>query len=300
MSCMIDGNPDAPILLIGMAPGKDELAQDRPFVGGSGRLLWSLGRAAGFSRADCYIVNAIGEWPNKKQGGPSRAQLDLYWDRFDEAIKISKARVAICLGGDAFDRFTGIPSAERKLDRKAGIEQWRGYVVEPSDCQPTSRTIQVYGFYKTNTKNHKKGDPKISKQKVAVPPVLPQSLEYIFPTLHPAAVLRTGLVTLPALGCDLKRAGRALRGELNLVTLKTVPPSDLGTTFVIDVETAGKEPPMNKTLIRVGAATPEGAWSLPWDYASATLLRGMLKRAEVVVAHNAPFDLNVLEANDVI
>ena len=53
------GNPDARILFIGEAPGKDEDLQGLPFVGEAGMLLTKLIEKMGFKRDEVYIANII-------------------------------------------------------------------------------------------------------------------------------------------------------------------------------------------------------------------------------------------------
>lgn len=54
-----EGNPDARLFVIGEAPGADEDAQGRPFVGRSGQLLDKILLSIGFERKDIYIGNII-------------------------------------------------------------------------------------------------------------------------------------------------------------------------------------------------------------------------------------------------
>ena len=54
-----EGNPDARLVVIGEAPGADEDAQGRPFVGRSGQLLEKILLAVGFRREDVFICNII-------------------------------------------------------------------------------------------------------------------------------------------------------------------------------------------------------------------------------------------------
>lgn len=54
-----DGNPNSSMLLIGEAPGKDEVAQSRPFVGMAGKNLAQFLEILGLKREDIYITNAI-------------------------------------------------------------------------------------------------------------------------------------------------------------------------------------------------------------------------------------------------
>ncbi len=53
------GNPDARIMLIGEAPGKDEDIQGKPFVGRSGKLLNQALLAAGILPEETYITNIV-------------------------------------------------------------------------------------------------------------------------------------------------------------------------------------------------------------------------------------------------
>jgi uracil-DNA glycosylase family 4 len=53
------GSPDARIMFIGEAPGKDEDIQGLPFVGEAGMLLTKLIEKMGFKRDEVYIANII-------------------------------------------------------------------------------------------------------------------------------------------------------------------------------------------------------------------------------------------------
>lgn len=54
-----DGNPDTRLILIGEAPGKDEVQQEKPFVGAAGKNLAQFLDRLGIIREDIYITNAI-------------------------------------------------------------------------------------------------------------------------------------------------------------------------------------------------------------------------------------------------
>ena len=54
-----DGNPDGELLLIGEAPGKDEVLKGRPFVGMAGKNLSEFLDVIKLTRDDIYITNAI-------------------------------------------------------------------------------------------------------------------------------------------------------------------------------------------------------------------------------------------------
>lgn len=54
-----EGNPDARLMFIGEAPGREEDLRARPFVGEAGMLLTRLIEKMGFSREDVYIANIV-------------------------------------------------------------------------------------------------------------------------------------------------------------------------------------------------------------------------------------------------
>jgi uracil-DNA glycosylase len=53
------GNPDAPLVFVGEAPGADEDRTGEPFVGAAGQLLTKMIEAMGYARSDVYICNVL-------------------------------------------------------------------------------------------------------------------------------------------------------------------------------------------------------------------------------------------------
>lgn len=54
-----DGHTNSPLVLIGEAPGKDEIKQGKPFVGAAGKNLNEFISVLGISREELYITNVI-------------------------------------------------------------------------------------------------------------------------------------------------------------------------------------------------------------------------------------------------
>ena len=54
-----EGNPNARLVFVGEAPGADEDAQGRPFVGRAGQLLDKIIVAMGLKRSDVFICNVL-------------------------------------------------------------------------------------------------------------------------------------------------------------------------------------------------------------------------------------------------
>lgn len=54
-----DGNPNADLVFIGEAPGKNEDLQGKPFVGAAGKFLNEMLETIGLKREDVYITNIV-------------------------------------------------------------------------------------------------------------------------------------------------------------------------------------------------------------------------------------------------
>lgn len=64
-----EGSLDARVVILGEAPGANEISQSRPFVGRAGQLLDELLQAAGIDREQVYVTNAVKLRPTKEQDG---------------------------------------------------------------------------------------------------------------------------------------------------------------------------------------------------------------------------------------
>src|SRR5689334_24895647 len=70
-----DGNPDAQIVFIGEAPGKNEDQQGLPFVGAAGKFLNEMLAMIGLQREDVYITNIVKyRPPNNRDPLPDEKQ----------------------------------------------------------------------------------------------------------------------------------------------------------------------------------------------------------------------------------
>jgi DNA polymerase len=111
-----DGNPEAKIMFIGEAPGRDEDIAGRPFVGRSGKLLDLMMGAIGLDRTTAYIANII-PWrpPGNRDPSPQETQICLPFIR--RQIELVDPDVIVCLGK---------PSSQAVLELKDGIMKTRG------------------------------------------------------------------------------------------------------------------------------------------------------------------------------
>ncbi|MQY59075.1 MAG: uracil-DNA glycosylase [Clostridia bacterium] len=94
------GNPDAELMLIGEAPGREEDLQGKPFVGAAGRLLTeALGRV-GLSRADVYIANILKCRPPGNRN-PQPEEIEICFPYLERQIEIIKPKLICTMGNFA-------------------------------------------------------------------------------------------------------------------------------------------------------------------------------------------------------
>ena len=110
-----DGQPGAPIMLIGEAPGADEDRLGRPFVGRSGQLLDRMLAAIGVERAtNAYITNVL-FWrpPGNRKPTPEETAICLpfVWRH----IALGRPKVVILCGGTATSALLGRPEGITRL-----------------------------------------------------------------------------------------------------------------------------------------------------------------------------------------
>lgn len=121
--CFSDGNPQARVMLVGEAPGRDEDIQGKPFVGKSGQLLDRMLQAIGLSRSAedrdsaVFITNAI-FWRPPGNRTPTEAETAMCLPFLIRAIEIQKPDVIVCLGATPAHRLTGKTDGILKLRGK--------------------------------------------------------------------------------------------------------------------------------------------------------------------------------------
>lgn len=96
-----DGNPKAPLMLIGEAPGADEDRQGLPFVGASGHLLDRMLSAIGLSRDNDYYVSNIIPWRPPGNRPPTREETALCLPFIRRHIQLVNPKYIICIGATA-------------------------------------------------------------------------------------------------------------------------------------------------------------------------------------------------------
>lgn len=116
-----DGNPEAEVMIVGEAPGREEDRQGKPFVGESGRLLDRMLAAIGLDRSTVYITNTV-LWrpPGNRKPNPSETQAMLPF--LVRHIELVRPKIMMLAGGAALSALFGM---EARITRERG--HWRVY-----------------------------------------------------------------------------------------------------------------------------------------------------------------------------
>lgn len=117
-----DGNPSAPVMLIGEAPGADEDRLGRPFVGASGQLLDKILKGIDLDRTreqpegSIYISNIL-NWRPPGNRTPTDQEIELSLPFIERHIALVKPKLLILCGG---------VSAKALLNTNDSISKLRG------------------------------------------------------------------------------------------------------------------------------------------------------------------------------
>lgn len=119
------GNPNANILFVGEAPGRQEDEQGIPFVGASGKFLNEMLAAANLRRDDVYITNIVKYRPPSNRD-PSPEEKRVFWPYLMQQIEIIAPKIVITLGRHSGECF--IPDIHISRDHgQARNVTYRGY-----------------------------------------------------------------------------------------------------------------------------------------------------------------------------
>ena len=111
-----DGNPNAPLMFIGEAPGAEEDRRGLPFVGPAGRLLDLMLTAIGLDRSAAYITNIL-PWRPPGNRSPTDAEIAACLAFVERHIELVSPDIVVLVGGVA---------AKTLLATREGIMHLRG------------------------------------------------------------------------------------------------------------------------------------------------------------------------------
>ncbi len=129
-----DGNPQARVMFVGEAPGREEDIEGLPFVGRSGKLLDRMIAAIGLDRSKAYIANVI-PWrpPGNRTPTPQETQICLPF--IQRQIELVDPDILVTLGN---------PSTQTLLATREGIMRTRGKWMDYSTGTRTIRALATF------------------------------------------------------------------------------------------------------------------------------------------------------------
>ena len=100
------GDPNAALMFIGEAPGRDEDLKGEPFVGRAGQLLTDIIKAMKLSREQVYIANVIKCRPPENRN-PEPDELEACRPYIQRQVALINPQVIVTLGKFALQSLTG-------------------------------------------------------------------------------------------------------------------------------------------------------------------------------------------------
>jgi DNA polymerase len=144
-----EGNPVAPLMLIGEGPGEQEDKTGRPFVGRAGQLLDKALEDNDLSREDVYIANTVkcracnieGEKVRNRPPEPNEVEACRRWLR--PQIEAIAPQVILCIGA---------PSAKNLIRSDFKITKERGKYFESEFARCAIATLHPAYILRRSTK----------------------------------------------------------------------------------------------------------------------------------------------------
>ena len=101
------GNPEADLMVIGEAPGRDEDIQGKPFVGPAGQLLDRMLGAIALGADDFYVTNVV-NWRLPKNRDPKPAEIETCRPFIEKHIELAQPKLLLLVGGMSMTTMTGL------------------------------------------------------------------------------------------------------------------------------------------------------------------------------------------------
>lgn len=99
-----DGNPEAELVFVGEAPGKNEDEQGLPFVGAAGRFLNEMLEMIGLKRQDVYITNIVKYRPPNNRD-PFPDEKEAFMPYLESQLEVIQPKLTVTLGRHSLNCF---------------------------------------------------------------------------------------------------------------------------------------------------------------------------------------------------
>lgn len=123
------GSLDADVVLIGEAPGANEVEQGEPFVGRAGTVLDDVLKDIGVARDALYITNLVKIRPPDNRD-PTREEIDAWRPLLDAELERVDPETIVTLGNFATKELTGTSKGISQVHGKAF--RYQGWKVVPA------------------------------------------------------------------------------------------------------------------------------------------------------------------------
>lgn len=122
-----EGSPNAKIIFIGEAPGKNEDLTGRPFIGAAGRFLSELLDGIGLKREDVYITSILKYRPPNNRD-PKPEEKAEFWPYLLAQLETIAPQLIVTLGRHSTNCF--LPDVQ--IGKVHGRPlKWKGYTILP-------------------------------------------------------------------------------------------------------------------------------------------------------------------------
>ncbi len=101
------GNPEADLMVIGEAPGRDEDIQGKPFVGRAGQLLDRMLGAIALGEDDVYVTNVV-NWRPPQNRNPKPDEIETCRPFIEKHIELAQPKILLLVGGISMTALTGL------------------------------------------------------------------------------------------------------------------------------------------------------------------------------------------------
>jgi DNA polymerase len=118
------GNPQAKLVLVGEAPGKEEDLKGEPFVGRAGKLLDKILAAIDLTRDEVYICNILKSRPPENRT-PHQDEIDACLPYLETQLKIINPKLIVALGATAAQTLLNVKTPLGKM--RSQIWKWNDF-----------------------------------------------------------------------------------------------------------------------------------------------------------------------------
>lgn len=150
------GARNAPLMVIGEAPGEEEDKQGMPFVGKSGQLLQNLLNSFGIDESICHICNIVKCRPPDNRR-PESTEIAACKRHLASQFKLVRPKVILLCGSTAYEAFFGV---------KPVMKEVRGTVIQKNGFHIITTFHPAYALRNEAGKAPIYDDVKLVKNKL--------------------------------------------------------------------------------------------------------------------------------------